>query len=172
MTVPDRIMVAGGNAMLGGKQPPPEIALDLHTLPPVRSFQKTLETPPAKLTLQERMFPTIGDDEEVPDFRVRSSSIGHNGNLDSSKTDHRRGSLDKIIQADGLPSSSTLSLLTPAEELLLLRGHVRKLTTRVQKLEEDVQDLNTHVGWIEGLGGALLLVLVLKKLKSLFWNNV
>ena len=60
--VPDRIMVAGGDAPVQAKATPRELQLDAAVLPPTLEHVR-VSTPPRSIKLGELAFPSATDDE-------------------------------------------------------------------------------------------------------------
>lgn len=131
MSVPDKIIVAGGNQHIGGQRQ--ELYMDT---PSAQMSTESLSyvglmTPPHTLTLEER-FPHIEDIDEAKQYDksansamvVRQASVG-NGEI-----------AGPVPYAPGVNHHDPL-LLNEENEASLLRTQVSKLTRRVQVIEQD-----------------------------------
>jgi len=177
MIVPNRIIVAGGNQVIGDKPPPHEMALDMHAFASNRYVQNSvLEPPPEKLTLQNRPFPIFDEADYFRQQQQRNATQNGPSSLDEQNSGQiyasdQRPSKTENDSCESLPSTAMMSVLSPGEELALLRNQVRKLTTRLQKLEEEVQDSARHISCVEYVLCGVVLLSVVKFMKSLLFPS-
>ena len=150
MQVPDRILVAGGNAHIASKSTPRELQLENAVLPPTADHVR-VSTPPRSIRLDEHSFPTATDDEaesnrssSTPTMDIRSplggaasrrlSSEYSAGDVVIPNRDSAAGS--SAINESGMAGvASGRENLTPYEEIQLIRRQMAKLNHRLMAVE-------------------------------------
>lgn len=151
MNVPERILVAGGDKHIGGREPLPELRLEsnimLHSLPAVQ-----LSTPPHVITLDEHHYPTIN--EIPPESKLKSVQSLTNADITLNDQEH---------QSSQGTNSTEISPHSPEEELAILRKQVKHLSRRVLTIEQDNQQRQQREIAVYSLGIIYFL------LKGLIW---
>ena len=135
--VPDRILVAGGNAHIASKSTPRELQMENSVLPPTSEHVR-VSTPPRSIRLEEHAFPSASDIESTtsstPTFdaasSVASSSRIHNKQHTATEPSNRSTSMALISERENL---------SPLEEIQLLRRQMAKLNHRLMAVELENQ---------------------------------
>ncbi|XP_023244838.1 transport and Golgi organization protein 11-like [Centruroides sculpturatus] len=150
MNVPERILVAGGDKHIGGREPLPELRLESNLmLNPFPGVQ--LSTPPHVITLDEHHYPSVV--EKSGESKTKSKRLFTDSDVP----------VDQEHQSPQGTNSTEITPHSPEEELALLRRQVKHLSRRVLTIEQDNQQRQQREIAIYSLGVIYFL------LKGLIW---
>lgn len=168
MHVPERIVVAGGDRHIEGREPLPEQRFEssIHGNviqdPPIQ-----LEAPPQVITLNQHTFPTV--DESLTKAK-KKLNIELNGKSSADDNFNENGdTFERDVQLSP-PSAYTTFMAsntsmggTPGDEITHLRKQIRILTRRINAIEVDNQHRHQREVVIYSLSAIYLVV------KGLLW---
>lgn len=154
MQVPDRILLAGGNAHIASKSTPRELQLEKAFLPPT-SEQVRVSTPPRSIRLDEHAFPSAAEEDsysnstlEGPEEYFKSQPRAYqriNQSSPLSETgQHLKDANSLALMSDTLPDQfqahqSLPHHLSPGQEMQMLRRQLAKLNHRLMAVELENQ---------------------------------
>lgn len=163
MSVPDRIVVAGGEQHIGTRGVPREVEVEKSIMPTPDPAQFRVQTPPRTITLDSYNYPGVDDISPTED--KESSTPGSAPTIlprGSNSVMHAVSDLD-LGRDTGTPGITTD--LSPSEEISLLRRQVGRLNRRVMALELDTQQRAHREMIMYTLGVAYFLI------KAILWIN-
>ncbi|XP_045134480.1 transport and Golgi organization protein 11-like isoform X2 [Portunus trituberculatus] len=161
MSVPDRIVVAGGDQHIGTRGVPREVELEKSIMPQPDPALYRVQTPPRSITLDSYTYP--GTEDLTPSEDRESSTPGSIPTLLPRTTSSASAPFTHPTPEPGAVGIATD--LSPGEEVSLLRRQVGRLNRRVMALELDSQQRSHREMVMYTLGAAYFLI------KALLWLN-
>lgn len=158
MSVPDRIVVAGGEQHIGTRGVPREVELEKSIMPQPDPSLYRVQTPPRSITLDNYNYPTAVEDLSPTEDKESTTPASAPPVLPHSSNSYIHPGRDTATP--GLTTD-----LSPSEEVSLLRRQVGRLNRRVMALELDTQQRAHREMIMYTLGVAYFLI------KALFWIN-
>ncbi|KAK8733008.1 hypothetical protein OTU49_006702 [Cherax quadricarinatus] len=172
MTVPDRIVVAGGDQHIGTRGVPREVELEQSIMPQPDPTLYRVQTPPRTITLDTYTYP--GTEDVSPAAEDRESStpgsiptiLPRNSNSFIHPVPEKSsGYMFHVTEGHDSGTPGITTDLSPSEEVSLLRRQVGRLNRRVMALELDTQQRANREMIMYTLGVAYFLI------KALLWLN-
>lgn len=163
MSVPDRIVVAGGDEHIGTRGVPREVEIEQSMMPQSDPSLYRVQTPPRTITLDSYSYPGIDDPSPIMDDKYDKESSTPGSILGSSIMPRNSNSFMHPPRDSGTPGMTTD--LSPSEEVSLLRRQVGRLNRRVMSLELDTQQRSHREMIMYTLGVAYFLI------KAMLWMN-
>ncbi|XP_068218694.1 transport and Golgi organization protein 11 isoform X2 [Palaemon carinicauda] len=158
MSVPDRIVVAGGEQHIGTRGIPREVELEKSIMPQPDPTLYRVQTPPRSITLDSYSYPSAAEDLSPSDEKEGSTPASVQTVLP-----HNSNTFISTGRDTGTPGLTTD--LSPSEEVSLLRRQVGRLNRRVMALELDTQQRAHREMIMYTLGVAYFLI------KAILWIN-
>ena len=152
MTVPDRIVVLGGEQHGAGGGPPRELLLERAAQPPPGRQDWAVHSPPRVLRVDEHLrppeeTPPSAEDEGTPERR------GGRGRGDG-------GADRSLVLRDPMSPPAPPGFLSPSEELELLRRQLLKVNRRLMQIEVENQRRRSREVMLYTAGAAYFLIKV------------
>ncbi|XP_043196461.1 transport and Golgi organization protein 11-like [Amphibalanus amphitrite] len=150
MTVPDRIVVLGGERHGAGGGPPRELVLERASQPPA-GRDWAVESPPRVLRVDEHLRPPeepptpVGDDEGTPERRGFGRGAGDRS----------------VVLRDQFSPPAPPGFLSASEELELLRRQLLKVNRRLMQIEVENQRRRSREVMLYTAGAAYFLIKVM-----------
>lgn len=160
MSVPDRIVVAGGEQHIGTRGVPREVELEKSIMPQPDPALYRVQTPPRNITLDTYPYP--GTEDLTPSEDRESSTPGSATLLPRPTSSTSQPFIHPTPDPGAVGVATDLS---PGEEVSLLRRQVGRLNRRVMALELDTQQRSNREMVMYTLGAAYFLI------KALLWLN-
>ncbi|KAG0730357.1 Transport and Golgi organization protein 11 [Chionoecetes opilio] len=161
MSVPDRIVVAGGDQHIGTRGVPREVELEKSIMPQPDPALYRVQTPPRSITLDSYHYP--GAEDQTPSEDRESSTSGSAPTLLPRPTSN--SSTPFMHPAPDHGAVGVATDLSPGEEVSLLRRQVGRLNRRVMSLELDTQQRSHREMVMYTLGATYFLI------KAMLWLN-
>ncbi|XP_066973546.1 transport and Golgi organization protein 11 isoform X7 [Macrobrachium rosenbergii] len=158
VSLPEKLVVAGGEQHIGTRGIPREVELEKSIMPQPDPALYRVQTPPRSITLDSYTYPSAAEDLSPSDEKEGSTPA-----LAPTVLPHNCNTYISTGRDTGTPGLTTD--LSPSEEVSLLRRQVGRLNRRVMALELDTQQRAHREMIMYTLGVAYFLI------KAILWIN-
>ncbi|XP_064090996.1 transport and Golgi organization protein 11-like isoform X3 [Macrobrachium nipponense] len=158
VSLPEKLVVAGGEQHIGTRGIPREVELEKSIMPQPDPTLYRVQTPPRSITLDSYTYPSAAEDLSPSDEKEGSTPA-----LAPTVLPHNCNTYISTGRDTGTPGLTTD--LSPSEEVSLLRRQVGRLNRRVMALELDTQQRAHREMIMYTLGVAYFII------KAILWIN-